>query len=90
MGTGGRGVGVLVARGNDHGDFFDAGAGDFLGENGERGFGCAVAIDEGLEREGALVFSGGGDDGFRDFHGADSVRPKCEGKRLFQTIPTLT
>ena len=58
---------VAVARGNDHADFLDAGLQDFLDEDRERGLGLPVAGHECLQRERALVFSGGGDDGFADF-----------------------
>ena len=63
------GVGGFVTGADDHGDFSDASGGDFLGENGEGGFRNAILVHECLKREGALVFSGGGNDGFGDFHG---------------------
>jgi len=62
----------LVAGTNDDRDLLNAGGGDFPGENGEGGLGLAVAINERLEGERALGFSGGGDDGSSDFHVADS------------------
>ena len=61
-------VGGLVARTDDHRDLGDAGGGDFPGEDGEGGLGDAVAVHQRLERQRALVFPGGGDDGFGDFH----------------------
>ncbi len=75
--SGSSGVGGFVAGGDDYGDFLDSSVGDFLGEDGECGFRGAVAVDEGLEREGALIFSGGGDDGFGDFHGLAGDEPGC-------------
>ncbi len=67
--AGGSGVGSLVARADHDGDFLNPSARDLFGEDGERGLRQAIPVHERLEREGALVFSSGGDDGFEDFHG---------------------
>jgi hypothetical protein len=67
--SGSGGIGGFITGADDHGDFTDAGGGDFLRENGKGGFRNAILIYECLKRESALVFSGGGDDGFGDFHG---------------------
>jgi hypothetical protein len=45
---------------------------DFLEQDGEGGFGLAVAVHERLERQAALVPAGGGNDSFSDFHGAEA------------------
>ena len=60
--------GGLVSRSDDSADFVDSGAEDFLEDDGERGFGRTVPVDKGLERQCALAFAGGGDDGASDFH----------------------
>ena len=80
--AGGGGVGGLIAGANDHRDFGDARGGDFLGEDGEGGFRHTIAVHERLEREHALVFSGGGDDGFGDFHDAKAERFPQAGNSL--------
>jgi hypothetical protein len=42
---------------------------DFFEQDGEGGFGLAVAVHERLERQAALVPAGGGNDSFANFHG---------------------
>jgi len=70
--SGGGGKRRLIARGNNQADFLDAGVQDFLQQDGEGGFGLAVAVHERLERQAALVPAGGGDDSFADFHGGEA------------------
>lgn len=68
VGAGGFGVTGFVAGPDDDADFFDAGGEDLLKQDGEDGALFAVGADEGLQREGALLGAGGGDDGFFDVH----------------------
>ena len=72
--SGGSGVGDLITGTNDYCNFFDTGGGDFICKNGKCGSRNSVTIDESLEGEGALGLPGGGDHGFADFHGCDSVK----------------
>ena len=72
--AGGVGVGGLVARADHDADFLDAGAQHFFDDDGEDGFFHAVAVDQGLQRQGALVAAGGGDDGFADLHAIAFLR----------------
>ena len=67
--AGGGAIRGLVAGADDDADLLDPGAQDFLDDDRERGLGDAVAIDERLQRERALVFAGGGDEGLADVHG---------------------
>jgi hypothetical protein len=50
-------------------DFLDPGFAHFLDQDGERGLGGAIAVDERLQGKRALSPAGGGDDGFADIHG---------------------
>ena len=75
MRPGGCSVGGFVTGANDDGDFLDARRDDFIGKDGKCGPRCSIPVDQSLEREGALGFSGGGDYGFTDFHNRDSVAP---------------
>jgi hypothetical protein len=68
----------FVARKNDDADLLDARAAGFGDLDGQDGFLGSVAIDKGLEGEPALLGSGGGDDGFRDFHDGASLRGGTE------------
>lgn len=74
MRAGGRAERLLIAGGDHHGDVIDTGGEGFLDDNGEGGFGLAVAVVEVLQWEGALGAAGGGDDGFRDLHGGGGRR----------------
>ena len=60
-------VARLVAGPDDHADLLDAGRERLLHENAEDGFLLPVAVDEGLQRQRALVLAGGGDDRLLDF-----------------------
>ena len=62
------GVGRLVSRMNDHGDFFDAGREGFLDHHSQGAAGDAVLIHQGLQRQRALVAPGGGDQSLLDVH----------------------
>ena len=63
-----RPIGLLVT-GTDHdANLFHPGLENLLDDDGNGGFLDAIAIDERLQRNGALIFSGGGDDGFLDLH----------------------
>jgi len=73
MGACSRTIGSLVSRSDDGANFIDSGAEYFLEDDGERGFGNAVPVDKGLERQGALAFAGGGNDGASDFHSSVSL-----------------
>ncbi len=64
-------VEAVVAGGNDDGDFLDAAGEDFLEDDGEGGFGTAIAVHERLEGKPPLVVAGGGDDGFAEVHGGE-------------------
>src|SRR6266516_3619422 len=66
--AGGGAVGGLIAGVNDDANFLDAGGEDFFNDDGQSGFGDAVAVHEALERKSALVLSGGGDDCSFDFY----------------------
>jgi hypothetical protein len=67
-------VGLLVPRANDHADLLHAGFQNLLYYNGQRRFLNPVAIDESLEWERALTFTGSGDDSFFNFHGKSIVK----------------
>jgi len=54
---------------HDDRDLAHARACRLLEQHAQRGLGDAVAVDERLERELALVGAGGGDDGFADLQG---------------------
>jgi len=69
MRTGRGDVGIPVAGGNDEGDLVDIGPGNFIENDDERGFRLAIAIDEALEGEMALLAARRGDNSFGDFHG---------------------
>jgi hypothetical protein len=67
-----RGRGGAVCPGvpgaDDHADLLDAGAKNLLDNDRQRSLCDAIAIDEGLEGERALVLSSGGDEGLANFH----------------------
>jgi hypothetical protein len=59
----------LLVSGTDHQpNRLDASSQNLFDDDREGRFGHSVAIDQRLERQGALVFAGGGDEGFADFH----------------------
>ncbi len=68
------GVGRLVARADDDADLFDAGAQRLLDDDAEDRLFRAVAVDEGLQRQRALVASGRGDHRPGHSHGPSSIR----------------
>jgi len=70
--SGGGGKRALIARRNHQADFLDTGVQDFLQQDGEGGFGLAVAVHQRLQRQAALVPAGGGNDSFADFHGSEA------------------
>jgi hypothetical protein len=61
----------LIARTNHRANFVDSSAQNFFDDDGEGRFLCAVTIDERLQREGSLIFTGSGNDGFSYFHGIE-------------------
>ena len=62
------GVRGLIARTNDDADLFDMGAEHLFDDDREDRFLDAVAVYECLERQSALIATGGGDDGFAELH----------------------
>ncbi len=58
-----------VAGHDHHADLLDARAQDFLHDDRQRRLRGAVAIDERLQRQRALVGASGGDEGLADVHG---------------------
>ena len=69
VGAGGRAVGGLVARTDHNADLLDARLEHLFEDDGEGGFLGAVAVHEGLQGQGALVFAGGSDESFVYLHG---------------------
>jgi hypothetical protein len=53
---------------DDHADLLDSGLQDLLDEDREDGLLLAIAVDEGLEGQSALVRRGGRDNGSANFH----------------------
>src|SRR5947208_16049847 len=76
--TGGVGVGILIAGRDDDADLFDPAAHGFFDQDLEGGLLFAVAVDEGLKRDRALILAGGSDDRLADLHG----RSICAGRDL--------
>ena len=74
QGAAGVGVGRLVAWADDDAELLDAGAGGLLQNYLQGGFGFAVLIDQGLQRQRALAGIGGGDEDFADSHGRGNAR----------------
>src|SRR5271170_4600177 len=66
--TGGCRISWAAAGADDHGDFLNARVGDLFDQDGQRGFGNAVAINESLERKRLLILASGGNDGLADIH----------------------
>jgi hypothetical protein len=76
VGTGGHAIGRLVARADHDANFLDACPDNFFDNDGQGGFGRAVAVHQSLEWQSPLVFSGGGNDSFDDLHGTALVVPQ--------------
>ncbi len=78
VGAGGRRVGRLVTRPDDHADLFDARQENLFDERRQSSLLNPIAINQGLQRQGALAFSSGGDDCFSYFHawGRFRLRPE--------------
>src|SRR4051794_38837104 len=72
-------VGRLVARADDHANLFDVSEQDLLDEDGEHGFLLSVAIDQRLQRQGALALGSGRDDGFLDLHAVNEFTGRTRG-----------
>ena len=68
VGSGSGAVGGFIAGADDDADALNAGAEDFLEDDGQSGLAGAVAVHEGLKGQGALMFASGGDEGLGDFH----------------------
>ena len=66
-------VRAFVARRNNHGDLFDTGAQRLLDDDAQYRLFRAVAIDQGLQRQAALVRPGSRDHRFADFHERGSL-----------------
>ena len=60
--------GVLITGRNDEHDILGTSGDGFLDDDLDGRLRLAVAIDETLEGKGSLVFTGGCDDGFGNFH----------------------
>ena len=63
-------IGLLVARIDHDPNFFHAGFQNFFNQNLERRFGDSITIDQALQGQRPLVFSGGSNHRFLDFHKA--------------------
>jgi hypothetical protein len=66
--SGDLGVRLLVARSHDDADRIDASGQHFLDQDGEHRLLDAVAVDERLQGQGALLPPGRCDDSFLDLH----------------------
>ena len=67
--AGGGGKSALVAGADHQADFLDAGLDYFFQQDGEGGFGLAIAVHQRLQRQIPLMAARGGNDSFANFHG---------------------
>ena len=72
--AGSRSVGGLVTGTNHHADLLHAGPQGLFHDDTQYGFLSAIAIDQRLQRQGALAAPCRGDDGFGYLHGFFFVR----------------
>jgi hypothetical protein len=80
---GGGGVALVVGGVGDDRHILDPGALCLGQDDRQRGLLGAVAVDDGLQRQRALIRAGGGDDGFLDVHGRRKVaEPRVGCPRL--------
>jgi hypothetical protein len=68
MRSGGGTISLRIAGKNHDADIIGTGIQGFLDDDGQRSFGFAVAIHEGLQRQSPLAWAGRGDDSFVNFH----------------------
>ncbi len=78
-GASGLGVGGFVSGRDDHANFVDLRGERLFHDDAQDGFFDAIAIDEGLQREGALVFASGGDDSLSNSHGMRKAQNTTSG-----------